>query len=188
MSLACPSSSSLVRSHARRSGAATRSSTSAIPRTPSPMTSGRRTSYRRPSRATSSSAPRCSRAIGWPARRPRRVGAGARGAHPDDEWTKDELPEAIAGDVVIRPEMFAGDWLAGPPPLPYVRGVKWCHLEAWYDQLTVRADFAHVQHRTLRHGMLALDGLADVPFTDERHLLWFPPKTRIPGRSVRCWT
>jgi len=107
-------------------------------------------------------------------------------AKPDDEWTKDELPEAIAGDVVIRPEMFAGDWLAGPPPLPYVRGVKWCHLEAWYDQLTVRADFAHVQHRTLRHGMLALDGLADVPFTDERHLLWFPPKTRIPGPH-RAW-
>ena len=119
------------------------------------------------------------------------------GAKLGDDWQDAEILRPFPDAMSVPLAQFGGDWLAGPPPNQNLEagdldrlhqdGVKLCSLDPWFDSLARPfADGYDFTHRTIRHGLIPTDGLDDVVPGHHTDLLWFPPKTRVPGAGQRA--
>lgn len=101
-----------------------------------------------------------------------------------DQWTNEEATSRWPTSTSEHITNFSGQWLIGELLPPHQ--TRRCHLDSWLDSLgRPYADNADFTHRTIRHGLIPTDGLLDVPQRHPTDLLWFPPKTMIPGIPQR---
>jgi len=123
----------------------------------------------------------------------------SRALKPGDTWTDNEIQQWWPDALVQEASFFEGDWLAGPArdcdrvqrlwrvSSVHANPTKLAALDAWFDSLARPfSDGYDLTHRTVRHGLIPTDGLVDVEADDRRDLLWFPPKTMIPGAAQRA--
>ena len=116
----------------------------------------------------------------------------SRGAQIGDQWRPHEANLAFPGVAgVMDAARYRGDWILGPLLTPRP-DIKTASLEPWLDGLAKPyADAAEVSHRTMRHGLVSTDAVAGCAIGLTDQVVWFLPKTRVPGllnRAMRYLT
>lgn len=106
---------------------------------------------------------------------------------PGDAWLIHERERDLPGAGFDMLRDFEGDWIASAPPEQnwvetVALSIKLCSLDPWLDSLALPfADAYDLTHRTIRHGLLPTDGLADCQDRAKTDLVWFLPKTSVEG-------